>query len=114
MEKSGKLLSQRIKALRERLKLTQDELAEKAKIPFPSYRGIEYGKTLEPGISSVAGIARALNVSIDYLYYGETKDSKRADLHVLIDRLTDSQVETITGIIEGLILRNQSKNRGIG
>ena len=114
MEKSGKLLGKRMKAQRELLRFTQAEIAEKADLPFPSYRDIEYGKIENPGISSVAAIAKALNVSIDYLYYGDTKETKRPQLQILIDRLSDVDINSLIRIAEGLLGLDQSKNRSSG
>lgn len=64
---SNKILSKNIKKYREKLGLSQDQLARKADIPYSTYLKIESGYTPNPSIQNVLNIAEALNISIDKL-----------------------------------------------
>ncbi|MCL0083123.1 helix-turn-helix domain-containing protein [Thermodesulfovibrionales bacterium] len=64
---SSKILTRNIKKYREKLGLSQDQLARKAGIPYSTYIKIEAGYTLNPSIQAVVNIAQALCVSIDDL-----------------------------------------------
>lgn len=64
---SSKMLAKNIKKQREKLGLSQDQLARKANIPYSTYLKIESGYTANPSIQTVTNIAGALNISIDNL-----------------------------------------------
>jgi len=64
---SSKTLSKNIRKYRQKLGLSQDQLARKANIPYSTYLKIESGYTPNPSIQTVANIAKALNISIDAL-----------------------------------------------
>ena len=64
---STKILSKNIRTCREKLNLSQDQLARKANIPYSTYLKIESGYTPNPSIQAVANIAKALDVSIEDL-----------------------------------------------
>jgi transcriptional regulator with XRE-family HTH domain len=58
-------LDKQIKKYRSKLKLSQDQLARKAGIPFSTLAKIEAGYTPNPSIETVASIAEALEISLD-------------------------------------------------
>ena len=60
-------LGKQIKVFRAKLKLSQDQLARKADIPFSTLVKIEAGYTPSPSIDTVMKIASALEVSLDEL-----------------------------------------------
>jgi transcriptional regulator with XRE-family HTH domain len=60
-------LGKQIKAFRTKLKLSQDQLARKANIPFSTLVKIESGYTSNPSIDTVIRIADALDVGLDEL-----------------------------------------------
>lgn len=64
---SNKTLSKNIKKHREKLGLSQDQMARKADIPYSTYLKIESGYTPNPSIQTILNIAEALNTSIDAL-----------------------------------------------
>lgn len=64
---SSKILPRNIKKYREKLGLSQDQLARKAGIPYSTYIKIESGYTLNPSIQAVVNIAQALGISMDDL-----------------------------------------------
>ena len=59
-------LGQRVKDLREGLELSQEKLAEKAGLDITYISGIERGRR-NPGLNSLARLARALNVTLPAL-----------------------------------------------
>jgi len=64
---SGKTISENIKRLRNKLGLTQDDLAKKADIKYTTLMKVESGTVNKPSVQTMAKIAKALNVSIEKL-----------------------------------------------
>lgn len=64
---STKILSKNIKSRRQKLGLSQDQLARKANMPYSTYLKIESGYTPNPSIQAVVNIAEALEVRVDAL-----------------------------------------------
>ena len=64
---SGKTISENIKRLRNKLGLTQDDLAKKADIKYTTLMKVESGTVNKPSVQTMAKIARALGVSIEDL-----------------------------------------------
>ncbi len=60
-------LGKRIKALRLKLQLSQDEFARKADIPYTTLTKIETGVIKKPSVFVMAKIAKALNINIEEL-----------------------------------------------
>lgn len=63
----GNKLGKKIKALRLKLQLSQDEFARKADIPYTTLTKIETGVIKKPSVFVMAKIAKALNVTVDEL-----------------------------------------------
>jgi len=63
----GNKLGKRIKALRLKLRLSQDEFARKADIPYTTLTKIETGVIKKPSVFVMAKIAKALNITVDEL-----------------------------------------------
>jgi len=63
----GNKLGKRIKALRLKLQLSQDEFARKADIPYTTLTKIETGVIKKPSVFVMAKIAKALNITVDEL-----------------------------------------------
>lgn len=59
-------IAERIKYVRENLELTQKQLAEAAGISLASLKNYESGRRNAP-VQTLASIAKALDVSLDYL-----------------------------------------------
>ena len=64
---SSKIISKNLRKFREKLRISQDQLARKANIPYSTYLKIESGYTPNPSIQAVVNIAEALGISIDSL-----------------------------------------------
>ncbi len=60
-------LGQKIKKLRQKLELSQDDFARKADVPYTTLTKIETGVIKKPSVFVVSKIAKALNVSIEDL-----------------------------------------------
>jgi len=60
-------LGKRIKVLRLKLQLSQDEFARKADIPYTTLAKIETGVIKKPSVFVMAKIAKALNITMDEL-----------------------------------------------
>ena len=63
----GNKLGKKIKSLRLKLKLSQDEFARKADVPYTTLTKIEIGVIKKPSVFVMAKIAKGLNTSIDKL-----------------------------------------------
>lgn len=60
-------LGQKIKKLRQKLELSQDDFARKADVPYTTLTKIETSVIKKPSVFVVSKIAKALNVSVDDL-----------------------------------------------
>jgi transcriptional regulator with XRE-family HTH domain len=60
-------LGPRIRAAREKLGLSQQELAARARISVPVLNRLENGQRANPGLETLRALARALRVTMDYL-----------------------------------------------
>lgn len=60
-------LGKKIKSLRTKLNLSQDEFARKADVPYTTLTKIETGVIKKPSVFVMAKIAKALNITLDDL-----------------------------------------------
>lgn len=60
-------LGQKIKKLRIKLGLSQDDFARKADVPYTTLTKVETGVIKKPSVFVVSKIAKALNVEIEEL-----------------------------------------------
>ena len=60
-------LGKKIKPLRIKLELSQDEFARKADVPYTTLTKIETGVIKKPSVFVRAKIAKALNITLDDL-----------------------------------------------
>ncbi len=60
-------LGQKIRKLRQKLELSQDDFARKADVPYTTLTKIETGVIKKPSVFVVSKIAKALDVSIEEL-----------------------------------------------
>ena len=64
---SGKIISENIKRLRNKLGLTQDDLAKKADIKYTTLMKIESGAVNKSSVQTMAKIAKPFGVNIEDL-----------------------------------------------
>jgi transcriptional regulator with XRE-family HTH domain len=60
-------LGQKIKKLRQKLGLSQDDFARKADVPYTTLTKVETGVIKKPSVFVVSKIAKALDVDIEEL-----------------------------------------------
>ena len=60
-------LGQKIKKLRQKIGLSQDDFARKANVPYTTLTKVETGVIKKPSVFVVSKIAKALDVSVDDL-----------------------------------------------
>ena len=60
-------LGQKIRKLRQKIGLTQDDFARKADVPYTTLTKIETGVIKKPSVFVVSKIAKALDVAIEDL-----------------------------------------------
>ncbi|MHB1521360.1 MAG: helix-turn-helix domain-containing protein [Ferrimicrobium sp.] len=65
-----KLLADRIKALRNRLHLTQEKLAHDAGLSVYTISKLDRGERVDPSVFTVDALAQALDTTVDELLHG--------------------------------------------
>ena len=76
--KNNKQIGDKIKVLRNKQGLTQDALARKCDIPYPTLTKTESNVLTKPSIQTVVKIAAGLDISIDQLLkWYENKISRK-------------------------------------
>ena len=95
-------VGQRIYKHRKKLRLSQDELAEKADISKQTVSVIEGGNR-DILASNIARIAGALEVSTDYLLFGARTDDDLVQLDRRILSLTDGQYEFLEVVVNSFV-----------
>lgn len=99
------MISDKIKALREKKGLSQTEVAQKLNIQQGSYSNYERGKRT-PDIEALKRIANFYNVSADYLIDNDIKNE--SEITKLERELTTEQKYTLKEICK-LIFPNEYK-----
>ncbi|MEN6511709.1 MAG: helix-turn-helix transcriptional regulator [Chloroherpetonaceae bacterium] len=66
-QNKNETIGDKIKQLRNKQGLTQDELARKADFPYTTLTKIESGVVNKPSVQTMAKIAKALGVAIEEL-----------------------------------------------
>ena len=93
-----KRLGENIRECRLQRKLTQLELADAAGFGEEHCKQVEYGnKALS--IYNLCAVAKTLNVSTDYLLYGSTKQSRCENINLLLDSLSNEQLDYMERMI---------------
>lgn len=108
-----KQIGNRILSRRKQLRMTQEELAEKAGITPQTVSSAELGKkALRP--ENIIRICSALDISTDYLLLGKINDG---DHSVLLSKVTDLppiQYRHLEDIINSFILALESREAQSG
>lgn len=69
-----KAVGERIKARKHELGITANDLYERSGVPLDTINNIVYGRTADPRTESLAKIAQALDISLDYIVFGKDQD----------------------------------------
>lgn len=80
MEDNFGPILERIKLIKKRMSFTNDELSLKSKIPKGTLSKILSGETKDPKITTLISLANAMNISVNYLAYGEENISDNNQL----------------------------------
>ncbi len=92
-------LGNRIYERRKELNMTQKELAEAVELSIQSISSIELGKkAVRP--ENLVNICRALDVSADYLLFGERSEKQLEPVAEMISRLGGDDLELLKTIIK--------------
>ena len=93
MEKELFVFAEKVKALREKLNMTQSELAKRLELTRASVNGWEMGLSI-PSTPILAELSRTFNVSTDYLLGLEEGATLK------IDNLSEREVAILVDMIE--------------
>ena len=66
-QNNNETIGDKIKQLRNKQGLTQDELARKSDLPYTTLTKIETNVITKPSVQTITKIAKGLNISIDEL-----------------------------------------------
>lgn len=92
-------LGNRIYERRKELNMTQKELAEAVELSIQSISSIELGKkAVRP--ENFVNICRALDVSADYLLFGERSEKQLEPVAEMLSRLGSDDLELLKTIIK--------------
>lgn len=85
-----KAIGERIKARKEALHITTNDLYEKSGVPVDTINNIIYGRIANPSIESLGKIAIALDTTLDYLVFGncpnpQTEEKPQQEHHCCFD-----------------------------
>ena len=96
-------MGKRIREARKAQNLTQEAASEKCDITSAYYGNIERGDK-KMSIETLAKVSQGLNLSVDYLLFGEMQDELALHLSVGDDQMEKylTVIKAIAGIIEQL------------
>lgn len=85
-----KSVGERIKARKEALHMTTNDLCEKSSVPLDTINNIIYGRIASPSIDALGKIAIALDTTLDYLVFGncpnpQTDEKPQQEHHCCFD-----------------------------
>jgi XRE family aerobic/anaerobic benzoate catabolism transcriptional regulator len=105
MEES-RAVGKRIEALRRKKGLTQEKLAEQVGLSMKHIGEIERGR-VNPTLASLAGISKALEISLMDLFDFEHERLTAAQIRVELDRMvkgaTDEECRTLYRILKAVV-----------
>lgn len=95
-------MGERLTKRRKRLRLTQEELAERAEMTTQTISTAETGrKALRP--HNIVKLCRTLEISADYLLFGEISNGDIAPLAAKVSQLSSEQYHYLEDIINSFI-----------
>jgi len=110
MDKLLQEMGKRISARRKELRLTQEELAEKAGLTSQTISTAETGsKALRPG--NIARLCEALGTSADYLLFGKISDMDLGMMKSISD-LSPEQYQYLESIVNSFIAAVKISDNG--
>ncbi|WP_300346216.1 helix-turn-helix domain-containing protein [uncultured Oscillibacter sp.] len=95
-------MGERLTKRRKQLRLTQEELAERAEMTTQTISTAETGrKALRP--QNIVKLCRTLEISADYLLFGEISNGDVAPLAAKVSQLSPEQYHYLEDIINSFI-----------
>lgn len=108
MKLNLKMMGFRIGTQRRKLKMTQEELAEKVDVSAKHISAIETGRT-KANIELLYDIATCLDVTIDYFTFGIVKKNKLGEIEEYLRECTDEEIDTIKIMVKALADNHQKQ-----
>ena len=99
---------ERLKIARTKKGITQEKLSELLDYNSNYINKLEAG-IRPPSVDTLMGLSDFLNVSVDYLLYGDT-NFENEKLNALISKLTPDEIESLITIAECFIAHNNKIN----
>jgi DNA-binding XRE family transcriptional regulator len=104
-------ISEKIKGLRDGVKMTQTQLASLCGVSEASIKNAESGRHA-PSLDTVVAIGKTFNVSIDWLVNEGYESTGDEELRIRLNAVKDFDLEdqkTVTAVIEAMQLKTQAK-----
>lgn len=102
MDISLRQIGERLCARRQQMDMTQEQLAEKADVTAQTISYAELGKKAMRA-DTIAGVCDALEISADYLLFGDITPKELSALERKISRLPPEQFHCLEDIIDSFI-----------
>lgn len=103
-------LGLKIRDLREKKRLTQNQLAEKINMSDNGLSNIEGGKA-NPHFDTIAAIADTLDVSLDYFISDDPDNDKQLYIHEITEKLKKLDLIEIKHIYQYIILWEETRHQ---
>jgi transcriptional regulator with XRE-family HTH domain len=97
------LMIERIKNLKKEKKLSNEELSKISGVPIGTLAKILGSETKDPQISNIIKIAEALEISADYLIFGESKNTPSSDSFRLISMFDNLNKDGQKKVLEYIV-----------
>ena len=102
MDISLQQIGERLCARRQQMGMTQEQLAEKANVTSQTISYAELGKKAMRA-DTIAGVCDALEISADYLLFGEITSKELSALERRISQLHPDQYQCLESIIDSFM-----------
>lgn len=101
MKLNLKMMGFRISTQRRKMKITQEELAEKVNVSVKHISAIETGRT-KANIELLYDIAICLGVTIDYFTLGVVKKNNLEEIQDYLRECSEDEIQTIKIIVKAI------------
>ncbi|MDD5016999.1 MAG: helix-turn-helix domain-containing protein [Eubacteriales bacterium] len=102
-------IGKRVRNRREALGLTREQLAEQTELSVHFFAEIELGRKCMSA-RSLYKVAKALNLSADFILFGEEGETKKTKLENMLSRLSKKDREHAEIILENYVMAVTDKN----
>ena len=102
MDISLQQIGERLCARRQQMNMTQEQLAERANVTSQTISYAELGKKAMRA-DTIVGVCNALEISADYLLFGEITSKELSTLEHKISQLPPEQYHCLESIIDSFI-----------